>query len=210
MPDGRNVIYRTNDGLLLKSATGEGPSRSIVKFASRGLIPTSVSNDGLRLAVTARPDAKTPSQDIWLVTIADGSTQPLFATEYEEEQASFSPVGKWIAYASNSTGRMEVYVRAIDGQQPAVQISTDGGEHPMWRRDSQELFFLSPTDEVVAVDMASFARTGVPGARTSLFRIVLNDIIRENQPPFAVAPDGKRFLLNVPSAPVPLSLIQLR
>jgi eukaryotic-like serine/threonine-protein kinase len=209
MPDGRNVIYRTNDGLLLKSATGEGQPRSIVKFASRGLIPTSVSHDGLRLTVTARPDVKSPSQDIWLLTIADGSTQPLLATEFEEGQSSFSPDGKWIAYSSNSTGRMEVFVRALDGQRSAVQVSTDGGEHPMWRRDSQELFFLSPTDEVVAVDMASFARTGVPGARTSLFRIVLNDIIRENQPPFAVAPDGKRFLLNVPSAPVPLSLIQL-
>jgi eukaryotic-like serine/threonine-protein kinase len=209
MPDGRNVIYRTNDGLWLKSATGEGQPRSVVKFASRGLIPTSVSSDGLRVAVTARPDAKTPSQDIWLITIANGSTQPLLATEFEEEQASFSPDGKWIAYSSNSTGRMEVYVRAIDGQRPAAQVSTDGGEHPMWRRDGQELFFLSPTDEIVAVDMAPFARTGAPGARTTLFRIVLNDIIRENQPPFAVAPDGKRFLVNVPSAPEPLSLIHL-
>ena len=79
----------------------------------------------------------------------------------------------------------------------------------MWRRDSQELFYLSPTDEVVAVDMAPFARTGSPGARTTLFRVVLNDIIREQQPPFAVAQDGRKFLLNVPSPPEPLTLIQL-
>ena len=92
MPDGRNVIYRATDGLWLKSVTGEGQPRSIVKFASRGLIPTSVSSDGLRVAVTARPDAQTPSQDIWLITIADGSAQPLLATGSEEEQASFSPI----------------------------------------------------------------------------------------------------------------------
>ena len=79
----------------------------------------------------------------------------------------------------------------------------------MWRRDGQEIFFLSPTDEVVAVDMAPFVRTGAPGARTVLFRVVLNDIVSETLPPFAVAPDGKRFLLNVPAAPESLTLFQL-
>jgi dipeptidyl aminopeptidase/acylaminoacyl peptidase len=209
MPDGRSVIYRAEDGLWLKSASGEGQPRPVIKFTSRVLVPTSVSADGSRLAVAARPDARSPSHDVWLVTIADGSSQPLVSTEFDETQPSFSPDGKWIAYASNQSDREEVYVRSIDGQGPAIQVSVDGGEHPMWRRDNQELFYLSPTDEIVVVDMASFARTGSPGARTNLFRVVLNDIIREQQPPFAVAPDGKRFLLNVPSAPEPLTLIQL-
>ncbi|HEX7780619.1 MAG TPA: hypothetical protein VF424_15325, partial [Vicinamibacterales bacterium] len=144
MPDGRSVIYRSDDGLWLKSASGEGQPRPVIKFTSRTLVPTSVSVDGLRLAVAARPDATSPSHDVWLVTIADGSIQPLVSTEYDETQPSFSPDGKWIAYTSNQSDREEVYVRSIDGQRPAVQVSGDGGEHPMWRRDSQELFYLSP------------------------------------------------------------------
>ena len=209
MPDSRSVIYRDEHGLWLKSSSGEGQARPVVKFAERTLVPTSVSRDGLRLAASARANSQARSMDIWLVTIADGSTQPIVSSESDEGQASLSPDGRWIAYSSNQTGRDEVYVRPLAGGGSFIQLSVDGGQHPMWRADSQELFFLSPTDEIVAVDMSSLARTGAPGARTVLFRIVLNDIIREEQPPFAVAPDGKRFLLNVPSAPEPLTLLQL-
>jgi serine/threonine protein kinase/Tol biopolymer transport system component len=209
MPDGRTVLYRDDAGLLIKAASGEGKARSILKFTNRVLVPTSVSKDGMRLALTARTGPGSPSLDVWLLRLADGSSQPLLSSEYDEAQPNFSPDDKWLAYASNQTGRYEVYVRPMDGQRPAVRVSVDGGEHPMWRADSQELFFLSPTDEIVAVNMSSLARTGAAGTRTVLFRIVLNDIVREEQPPFAVAPDGKRFLLNVPSAPEPLTLIQL-
>ena len=209
MPDNRSVIYRDEAGLWIKSSSGEGQARSAVKFADRTLVPTSVSSDGLRIVASARANSKARSMDVWLITIADGSTQPILSSEFDEGQASISPDGKWIAYSSNQTGRDEVYVRPLTGGGSFVQLSADGGQHPMWRADSQELFFLSPTDEIVAVDMSSFARTGAPGARTVLFRIVLNDIIREEQPPYAVSPDGKRFLLNVPSAPEPLTLIQL-
>ncbi|HYN10530.1 MAG TPA: protein kinase [Vicinamibacterales bacterium] len=209
MPDGRAVVYRGDNALWTKSASGEGQPRLLVKFADRALVPTSVSSDGSRLTVTARANTAAPSLDVFLVTIADGSIQPLLSTEFDEGQASFSPDGRWIAYASNQTGRDEAYVRPLAGPGSFIRLSADGGQHPMWRADSQELFFLSPTDEVVAVDMAPIARTGAPGARTVLFRVVLNDIVRETLPPFAVAPDGKRFLLNVPAAPEPLTLFQL-
>jgi hypothetical protein len=78
----------------------------------------------------------------------------------------------------------------------------------MWRADGKELFFLSPTDEVVAVDVSALARTGQPGERHVLFRALANDIIRETFSPYAVAPDGQRFLINAPASPEPLTLMQ--
>jgi hypothetical protein len=41
-----------------------------------------------------------------------------------------------------------------------------------------------------------------------LFRALANDIIRESFPPYAVTPDGQRFLINAPASPEPLTLMQ--
>jgi hypothetical protein len=41
-----------------------------------------------------------------------------------------------------------------------------------------------------------------------LFRVVTNDIVREAFPPYAVTPDGQRFLINTPASPEPLTLMQ--
>jgi hypothetical protein len=71
------------------------------------------------------------------------------------------------------------------------------------------MYFLSPTDEIVAVDVSALTRTGTVGARTVLFRMVTNDVTRELFPPYAVTRDGQRFLVSAPSPPEPLTLIQL-
>ena len=120
----------------------------------------------------------------------------------------FSPSGRWVAYVSDVTGRPEVYLQAVDGNGAAVRISSEGGEHPRWRRDGRELFYITPTDEFVAVDLSRFEETRAPGGHQKLFRMVINDLIRDSYSPFDVAPDGQRFLLNVPEPSEPLSFIQ--
>ena len=54
-----------------------------------------------------------------------------------------SPDGHWIAYASNETGRLEIYVQPFPSLEGKWQISTDGGGHPVWARNGQELFYRS-------------------------------------------------------------------
>ena len=142
------------------------------------------------------------------MTVPDGAATPLIATDADESQATFSPDGGWIAYVANPSGRSEVYLRRSSGGGAAIQVSADGGEHPMWRADGLELFFLSPTDEIVAVDLSPLSRTGQPSNRHVLFRVVTNDIVREAFPPYAVSPDGQRFLINTPASPEPLTLMQ--
>ena len=135
--------------------------------------------------------------------------RPLLSRESDERHAAFSPDGRWIAYSSKQTGRFEVHVRQVTGDAPAVRLSADGGTHPLWRGDGQEIFFMSPTDQIIAVDVSSLARTGAAGERKVLFRMVTNDLGREAFNSFGVTPDGQRFLLNVPTAPEPVTLIQL-
>ena len=59
---------------------------------------------------------------------------------FDETQPAFSPDGRWLAYASNESGRFEVYVRPFPSAEGKWQISTDGGTYPTWSPKRNELF----------------------------------------------------------------------
>lgn len=208
--DDREVIYAADQALWSRPASGEGAPTQIVAFKERSLGPLDASPSGKDIVVLASGNDEAPSDDLWLVDLTDGRTRPVVASDHDERQASFSPDGRWLAYAANPTGAQEIYVRLVDGSGAAVRVSTAGGQHPFWRRDGKELFFLSPTDEVVAVDVTMLARGGPPGRPVVLFRVLAADeAVRRRVPPYAVAADGQRFLVNVPTVPATLTLIQL-
>jgi hypothetical protein len=58
-----------------------------------------------------------------------------------------SPDGRWLAYVSNRTRRVEVYVRFFAGVGGRWQVSTRGGGGVRWGRDSHELFFVEQGSE---------------------------------------------------------------
>jgi eukaryotic-like serine/threonine-protein kinase len=209
MPGDREVLYRESGRLWIRSASGEGQPRPAAGALERPGMLWDVSPDGRLVAVSAPLDDRATSRAVWLVRVEDGDMRLLTGGDFDAIQASFSPDGRWVAYAGDQTGRFEIYVRPVDGDAAAVRLSADGGQHPFWRADGAEIFFQSPTDEIVAVDVRALARTGAAGARTALFRMVTNDISAEAFPSYAVTPDGQRFLVNVPAAPEPATLIQL-
>jgi serine/threonine-protein kinase len=91
--------------------------------------------------------------DIYMLRLrGDQRPQPLVRTKFSEGSPKFSPDGKWIAYASNESGRSEVYVMAYPGPGAKIQVSNDGGTDPVWRHDQQELFYRSG-DLMMAVDV---------------------------------------------------------
>ena len=70
----------------------------------------------------------------------------LLDDDWNERGAALSPDGRWLAYTSNETGRGEVYVRPFpDVDAGRWQISTDGGEWPLWNPAADELFYRGPT-----------------------------------------------------------------
>jgi Tol biopolymer transport system component len=99
------------------------------------------SPDGRELIV-----ARLASNESDIVAVPFGGTgQPrtLLATWAWEGVAGLavSPDGRWLAYTSNPTGRMEIYVRPFAGDGAAVRVSADGGSEPQWSRDGRELFY---------------------------------------------------------------------
>lgn len=86
-----------------------------------------------------------------------GDPFPLFVTPADESHGQFSPDGRWLAYNSDNSGRQEVYVQEFMAEpSPAlaprrVQISTAGGSRPRWSQDGDELYYVSPEGELMAV-----------------------------------------------------------
>jgi hypothetical protein len=165
------------------------------------------SGDGAYLLYSV-VDAKM-GRDLWLLPDPAGPSReqkprPFLATPYNEIQGQFSPGPpggpRWIAYASDESGRYEVYVQPFSESSTTpsgkFQVSSEGGSQPKWRRDGRELYYIGLDGKLMAVEVktASQFEHGVPkalfqtralgaGAPVGLFR-------------YAPTPDGKRFLIN--------------
>jgi eukaryotic-like serine/threonine-protein kinase len=71
----------------------------------------------------------------------DQRPQPLDDSKFAQGSAKFSPDGKWLAYCSNESSQPQVYVQSFPGPGPKIQVSTEGGTDPVWRRSGGELFY---------------------------------------------------------------------
>jgi eukaryotic-like serine/threonine-protein kinase len=96
-----------------------------------------------RSFVYARSDDKT-GRDLWLGTTGQPDPKPLLATAANESAPTFSPDGRFIAYQSDESGALEVYVRPFPQVEERRElISRSGGTSPRWSRDGTEIFYVS-------------------------------------------------------------------
>jgi Tol biopolymer transport system component len=128
----------------------------------------------------------------------DRTPRLLFDTpQIIEDQLRVSPDGRWIAFNSDETGRWEVYVASFPEFSGKRQISTNGGVQPVWRRNSRELFYLTPLGQLMAVEIgAGRSVTAEAGVPRPLFQTSLNPSPQLGE--YAVTPDGERFLMVEP------------
>jgi len=129
----------------------------------------------------------------------DKKPVPLLVGPFGEGDARFSPDGKWFAYASDESGRDEIYVQPFPRTGAKWQISAGGGEAPRWRGDGRELFYVGP-DYVRKVVEIKTVPAFDAGAPRDLFKT-------PNSWGSDVSPDGQRFLVNMPAGDTPPSPI---
>jgi len=124
----------------------------------------------------------------------DGSGEPfpVLQSEFAEVRASFSPDGRWMAYNSNESGDMEVYVTQFPGPGGKWQVSTDGGTEPRWSANGREIFYLDATQNLVTVPV-SIGTTFKAGLPETLFDAGLFPVVARNR--YLVTSDGQRFLM---------------
>jgi Tol biopolymer transport system component len=111
------------------------------------------SPDGSELIYTAQNPGDVPR--IMTVPVKGGSPRPLEASKFAEGSPKFSPDGRWVTYCSAESGKPQVYVHAYPGPGLKIQISSDGGTDPVWKRDGSELYYRNGDSMmVVAVSTA--------------------------------------------------------
>jgi eukaryotic-like serine/threonine-protein kinase len=168
--DGQRIIFASDgDGMLdiyAQPDDGATPPQAIWKGGD-DKFPVDISPDG-RTMLAFQYSAKT-KRDIWTVPLTgDAKPAPLIVTEGDDYAASFSPDGKWIAYASSQSGRYEVYVRAFPNGH-SVQVSVDGGDGPAWSTDGSEIYFITRERDVVAAPFHASGAVPQPGKPALLF-----------------------------------------
>jgi len=194
-PDGTRIAFGSDragvPSVYVKPVSGAGAD-SLVCAIGTEIDAADWSRDGRYLACTV-PAAATRG-DIWIVPLAAGQKPyPFIAGPFAEWEPRFSPDGRWLAYTSNESGRREVYIQPFPGRGGKWQVSTQGGRNPEWRGDGRELYFISATGAMMAVDVSA-AGTLDLGIPHVLFQPVLARP-RPTGQNYSVSADGQRFLV---------------
>jgi Tol biopolymer transport system component len=204
-PDGTRLVFSSprqgNPPNLFEKMSNGGSEQRL--FTSDRLIqPTDWSRDG-RFIVYARRDPRT-QWDLWVVPASSnpqhGERKPetYLQTLFNEHHGHLSADGRWMAYASDESGRWEVYVRAFPPSDGRWQISTDGGVEPRWRRDGKELFYVSPDGTLMAVALQFDGVKVQPAAAQALFKARFGRFGADMwRPVYAAGDGGRRFLVNI-------------
>ena len=190
--NGAHIAYGTRTGTIFwKSSDGSRP-REVLTHGEYPRYPASFSRDGKHMAfVEIHPSRR---GDIWLMPL-DGKRppEPLVATDADERDARFSPDGQWLAYASDETGRGEVFIRPIATRGGRKQLSSEGGTRPTWAPKGLELFFAKG-DQLLAITLDG---QGNPVGRDRVLFSAprFEDLQFDSASPlYDVMPDGEHFV----------------
>lgn len=204
-PDGSRIAFEGprsgQSGPWQKAANGAG-QKEIIDKDPRLHYVTDWSRDG-RYLIEEVFDPKT-SNDIWVLpTFGDQKSFPYINTEFDEGYAKLSPDGQFLGYSSDESKRSEVYVQTFPEHGGKWQVSTGGGNFPVWSRDGRELYFISADNKMMAVEVKGDGRKFDAGVPKPLFAV-------PGQAQFDVSKDG-RFLIHVPvdqtASNVPLMVV---
>ena len=185
----KEVFGRTLDG---------APPRQLISRPGHQW-PADFTPDGSGLLFIDEPPNGTPN--VRVQPLDGGAARPVVETPARESFAAMSPDGRWVAYASDETGREEVYLQAYPVPAARVLVSTGGGTQPRWRGDSRELYYWQ-ADELIAVTFQTVRGAPATVRRTPLFRAPSAAPAQG----YDVSPDGRRFALVI-GAPRPTRLV---
>jgi serine/threonine-protein kinase len=189
--DGNRILYITDyqneEALYWRAADGTGTPEQLARPVRA---PESLSPMGKELSfITLMPVG---DYDVFTYSFSTKQKTPFIVVPGSPQHSShFSPDGKWIAYVSAQTGRLEVWVRPFPSGTPAVQVTTSGGEHPQWSPDQKELFFDSGNRVyAIAISTEPAFTAAVPMA-LPITGFIQGPLRRQ----YDLMPDGKHFLM---------------
>jgi len=198
--DGRHVVFTSmGSGVFWIRADGSGQPQALLSNKTTLQFPSSFTPDGKRLAyfqVDGHPQ-------IWSVDVENdagvlkaGKPVRFLTTQYQDMDPVFSPDGRWIAYSSNESGKLEVYVRAFSvspaGSEGKWQISNSGGTFPGWSPNRRELLYRNGAQIMTVGYTASGDSFVAEKPRVWAANVA-------SATGFDFAPDGKRMVITLPA-----------
>jgi eukaryotic-like serine/threonine-protein kinase len=202
-PDGAWITFCTSlpPGLASVASDLGGKHQSLLAVSSKDQSATgytirtpSWSSDG-RYVAFSKWSSETQMDILYLTPGSDPNPVAFLKTPADETFPSFSPIGPWLAYASdeNAKGRSDVYVSFFPTKAGGkVPISTDGGTNPRWSPDGRRLFYRQGT-KVMAVSL-EIGSTITPGKP----QLIADGLY---EPAYDVMPDGRLVLIKTREIP---------
>jgi eukaryotic-like serine/threonine-protein kinase len=214
--NGQEVFYSSDTSgmpnIYRKPANGTGQAKQLMPGALNQYA-YDVSEDGRYLLYSEVPTAN--SFDLHFLALDGSGKWPFLTSPAAEVHGQFSPGSppRYVAYASDESGSVQVYVRRFSLTGPGEerwQVSTEGGLCPRWRRDGKELFYITRDGRMMAVNCTitgnsiSFDKPRLLfGGRARVPASVLGRFS------YSVSADGQRFLTLGSSAPPSASSMEL-
>jgi len=193
-PDGARIAYTRLEkqlqmGIFAKSSSGAGGEEALLHTDGQAGA-ASWSSDGRFLALELFKAGTTTQSDIWILPLfGDRKAYAFLATAADEDGPRFSPDGRWLLYASDESGRDEVYVAPFPGPGGKWQVSTGGALFGEWVKGGREIFYFTEDRTAMSVEVKADASGFEAGVPKLLFRstAIGGDLTA----------DGERFLLAV-------------
>jgi Tol biopolymer transport system component/predicted Ser/Thr protein kinase len=213
-PDGSRIVFRTTRRggsveFYEKSSAGAGQEHLVlsadVQLAAghtNSISQPDWSPDGQSLLYFG--STSSGYSELWLLPLGDRKPVRLTSLPSNGMQASFSPDGRFIVYASGESGKLEVYAQTFPLSDRKWKVSTSGGYEPRWRADGREIYYLSEERRLMAVSVGPGPTIDLP---KSLFQTKVASAVTPWRTHYVPSPDGRRFLVNTQSGdPAPNSI----
>jgi len=202
--DGRQIAYMAGatsvigmQAIWSKAADGSGEEKKLLDLRDGGLQDSLCdwSPDGRYILYVNGTASVGNGAKIWVLPLSgDRKPYPYIAAPGNQQYAQFSPDGRWVAYSSDESGLLEVYVAPFPWTGAKWQISNGGGVLPRWRRDGKEIFFLKMGSAgTFAADVDGHGPSFEVGAQHTLYNV--NNLSPNTAgQQYSVTADGQRFL----------------
>ena len=191
-PDGKQIVF-------LSRAGSSSHMFSIPADGSAVQPERLTEGDAPELPLAWSPDAAfllfQGKDNLWVLDMGDRQARPWLPTPPSAEFGGrFSPDGRWVAYASDQTGALEVWVRPFPGPGAPVRVSSDGGHDPAWSRDGKELFYENGPKL-----LSARVESDAPDFRVAAPQVLFEGGFAHDADPmlrfFDVAPDGRLLMI---------------
>jgi len=199
-PDGRWIAYALTRGgkyyLARKSSDGSG-DQEILLEEEHFLQLSQWSPDGKYL-IYGRGPFFANGEEIWAMPL-EGDRKPIrLVTQGAGAFAAdgkMSPNGKWLAYVSNESGQLQIYVVPFPGGQGRWQVSQNGGVAPKWSHDGKEFYYATPNYSIFSVPVSEVGNAIQFGTTKTL---ASNSTAQQFF--YDVSRDGSKILLGIASS----------